>query len=72
MVPMGAVSYSAIYHGMEDGTFLRKEGTRTPSFRMSVENSVVRGNTLHHTDGHGPRGIQGKIGQAGTGRGLSM
>ena len=27
--------------------------------------------TLHHTDGHGPRGIQGEIAQAGTGQGLS-
>ena len=35
-------------------------------------NPVVRGNILHHTDGHGPRGIQGEIAQAGTGRGSSM
>ena len=41
-------------------------------FQFQTENSVVRGNTLHHTDGHGPRGIQGEISQAGTGRGLSM
>ena len=40
--------------------------------RFQTENSVVRGNTLHHTDGHGPRGIQGEIAQAGTGRGPSM
>ena len=40
--------------------------------RFQTENSVVRGNTLHHTDGHGPRDIQRKIAQAGTGRGLSM
>ena len=40
--------------------------------RFQTENSVVRGNTLHHTDGHGPRGIQGVIAQAGTERGLSM
>ena len=40
--------------------------------RFQTENSVVRGNTLHHTHGHGPRGIQGEIAQAGTGRGLSM
>ena len=33
---------------------------------------MVRGNTLHHTDGHGPRGVQGEIVQAWTGRGLSM
>ena len=39
---------------------------------FQTENSVVRGNTLHHTDGHGPWGIQGEIAQAGTGRGLSM
>ena len=29
--------------------------------QFQTENPVVRGNTLHHTDGHGPRGIQGKI-----------
>ena len=40
--------------------------------RFQSENSVVRGNTLHHTDGPGPRGIQGEIAQAGTGRGLSI
>ena len=40
--------------------------------QSQTENSVVRSNTLHHTDGHGPRGIQGKIAQTGTGRGLSM
>jgi hypothetical protein len=40
--------------------------------QYQTENSVVRGNTLHHTDGHGPRGIQGEIAEAGTGRGLSM
>ena len=40
--------------------------------QFQTENSVVRGNTLHHTDGHEPRGIQGEIAQAGTGRGLLM
>ena len=40
--------------------------------QFQTENPVVRGNTLHHTDGHGPRGIQGNIAQAGTGRGLLM
>ena len=34
--------------------------------QFQTENLVVRGNTLHHTDDHGPRGIQGKITQAGT------
>jgi hypothetical protein len=34
--------------------------------------SVVRGNTLHYTDGYGPRGIQGDIAQAGIARGISM
>ena len=40
--------------------------------QFQTENSVVRGNTLHHTDGQGPWDIQGKIAQTGTGRGLSM
>ena len=33
---------------------------------FQTENSVVRGNTLHQTDGHGPRGMHGEIAQAGT------
>ena len=39
--------------------------------QFQAESSVIRGNTLHYTDGHGPRGIQGEIAQAGTGQGLS-
>ena len=45
---------------------------RLSECQFQTENSVVRGNTLHHTEGHGPRGIQGDIAQAGTGRGSSM
>ena len=40
--------------------------------QFQTESSMVRGNTIHHTDIHGPRGVQGEIAQAGTGRGLSM
>jgi hypothetical protein len=60
--------------GTEDGTCLRKEGTRTPlsECQFQTENSLVRGNTLHPTDDHGLWGIQGEIAQAGTGRGPSM
>jgi hypothetical protein len=41
-------------------------------YQFQTENSVVRGNTLNHTDGYGPWGIQEEIAQVGTGRGLSM
>ena len=46
---------------------LSQKGSHTYAFFPNVssrQNPVVRGNTLHHTDGHGPRGIQGKIAQA--------
>ena len=54
---------------------LSQKGRHTYAFFPNVssrQNSVIRGNTLHHTDGHGPQGIQRQIAQAGTGRGLSM
>ena len=49
----------------------RKAHVRLSEYQFQTENSVVRDNT-YHTDGHGPRGIQGEIAQAGTGRGPPM
>ena len=40
--------------------------------QFQTESSVVRGNTLHRTDGHGPGSVQGEIAQAGNGRGPSI
>ena len=61
-------------HGQESQQRLdHKSHKRLLSERQfQTESSVVRGNTLHHTDGHGSRGVQGEIAQAGTGRGPSM
>ena len=51
----------------------RKAHVRLLSEReFQTESSVVSGNTLHHTYGHGPRGVQGEIAQAGTGQGPLM
>ena len=36
----------------------RKAHVHLSERQFQTENSVVRGNILHHTDGHGPRGVQ--------------